>query len=77
MAGFAGPPTLTTTIGFVTVEGGSGWAALDRLAVGALRLVGWTLTFFVGTVAILGWFGVIVGLGRLLLGRTGGPPASR
>jgi hypothetical protein len=77
MAGFAGPPTLTTTIGVVTVEGGSGWAALDRLAQGALRLIGWTGAFILGTVAILGWFGVIVGLARLLVGRAGGPSTSR
>jgi hypothetical protein len=77
MAGFAGPPALTTTIGFVTVEGGSGWAALDRFGQGALRLVGWTMTFVLGTVAIFAWFAMIVGLGRLLLGRAGTPPASR
>jgi hypothetical protein len=82
MAGFAGPPAVTTTIGFVTVEGGSGWSALDRLAQGALRLLGWTLAFILGTVAILAWLGVVVGLGRLLVGRllpgrAGGPAAPR
>jgi hypothetical protein len=77
MAGFAGPPTLTTTIGFVTVEGGSGWAVVDRFAHRALRVIGRTLTFVVGTVAIFAWFAMIVGLGLRLLGRAGGPAAPR
>jgi hypothetical protein len=77
MAGFAGPPALTTTIGVVTVEGGSGWAALDRLAFRTLRLIGWTGAFVLGAVAIFAWFAVIVGLGRLLAGRAGESAAPR
>ena len=68
MAGFAGPGSFTTTIGFVTVEGGSDWA---------LRLIGWTGAFVLCTVAIIGWLGVIVGLIRLLLGRAAGPAMPR
>jgi hypothetical protein len=64
MAGFAGPPQLSTTIGIVTFEGGSGWAALDRLALGVLTGFGWTAAFLLGMVAILGWLGVAVAAWR-------------
>jgi hypothetical protein len=69
MAGFAGAPAVSTTVGPVTYEGGTGWPALDRLAEGALRAVGWSAALVMSTLSLLGWLGVVVGLCRLARGR--------
>ena len=66
MAGFAGPPAVTTTIGVVTDEGGTGWPALDRFGRAALTFIGWSAALCLGVLAILAWLAVVVAAWRLV-----------
>jgi hypothetical protein len=76
MAGFAGPPERSTTIGPGTLVGGSGWSALDRFADACLRLFGWSAAFGLGTLVILARIGVIAGVWRLAFRRSAPPSAT-